>query len=133
MRYEDIGARIKERRRALDMSAADLAARLSMSKATIHRYENGEISKIKMPVVMSISRVLKVNPAWLLGKSDCPDLTSNPEERYFELENLFADLIAFFDVRKELRCKGKPLSEPDTRAIEAGLTVIWEMVSRKYE
>lgn len=65
MRYEDIGARIKERRRALDMSAADL--------------------------------------------------------------------IAFFDVRKELRCKGKPLSEPDTRAIEAGLTVIWEMVSRKYE
>lgn len=133
MKYEDIGARIKERRQALDMSAADLADRLSMSKATIHRYENGEIKKIKMPVIMSISRVLKVNPAWLLGKSDCHDLAGNPEERHIELENLFDDLINYFAVRKDLRCKGKPLSEPDARAVEAGLTVIWEMVSRKYE
>ena len=133
MKHEDIGARIKERRQALDMSAANLADRLSMSKATIHRYENGEISKIKMPVVMSISQVLKVNPAWLLGKSDCPDPAGTPEERHLELENLFNDLIAFFAVRKDLRCKGKPLSEPDTRVVEAGLTVIWEMVSRKYE
>lgn len=70
MGYEDIGSRIKWRRQQLDMSAADLAAKLSLSKATIHRYENGEIRNIKMPVVVSISRALKCNPAWLVGKSD---------------------------------------------------------------
>lgn len=133
MGYEDIGKRIKKRRQALDMSASDLAARLSMSKATIHRYENGEIRNIKMPVVMSLSRVLKVNPAWLLGKSDRSERAGGEEERYTELENLFGDLITYFDVRRDLRCLGKPLSESDCRAVEAGLTVIWSMVSRKYE
>lgn len=133
MGYEDIGLRIKERRTALDISAADLADRLSMSKATIHRYENGEIKKIKMPVIMSIARVLKVNPAWLLGKSECSEVDGNPEERHIELENLFGDLMTYFSVRKDLRCNGKPLLETDSKAIEAGLNVMWAMVSEKYE
>lgn len=65
MGYEDIGLRIKERRTALDISAADLADRLSMSKATIHRYENGEIKKIK--ISLSKCRAVTVRTALLLG------------------------------------------------------------------
>ena len=135
MKYEDIGSRIKERRKALDMSAAELASRLSMSKATIHRYENGDIRNIKMPVISSISRVLRCNPAWLLGKTEHKSRTDNGdwEERYTELANLFGDLRVYLDVRQDLLCNGKPLKEDDRRAIEAAFTVIWSMVSAKYE
>lgn len=73
MRYTEIGARIKARRMELDISAAVLAERLSLSKATIHRYENGDIQKIKLPVVESIARELRVNPLWLIGKSDAKE------------------------------------------------------------
>ena len=70
MEYREIGERIKARRIELDISAATLAERLSLSKATIHRYENGDIRNIKLPVAESIARELRVNPLWLIGKSD---------------------------------------------------------------
>ncbi len=62
--------RIKQRREELNISVADLASRLSMSKATIHRYESGEIKNIKMPVIYSIARELDVTPGWLRGKTE---------------------------------------------------------------
>lgn len=70
MKYKAIGDRIKARRTELDISAAELAEMLSMSKATIHRYENGDIRNVKLPVAEAIARELKVNVLWLLGKSD---------------------------------------------------------------
>lgn len=74
MEYTEIGERIKRRRVEMNVSAADLAARLSLSKATVHRYENGDIKHIKMPVIESIAKALMVDAAWLLGKTDkmCP-------------------------------------------------------------
>lgn len=70
MRYADIGERMKRRRMELNVSAAALAERLSLSKATIHRYESGDIKNIKLPVVETIAKELRVTPMWLLGKSD---------------------------------------------------------------
>jgi transcriptional regulator with XRE-family HTH domain len=61
---------MKERRRELDISAATLAERLSLSKATIHRYENGDIQKVKLPVIEAIARELRVSALWLIGKSE---------------------------------------------------------------
>lgn len=135
MGYEDIGSRIKWRRQQLDMSAADLAAKLSLSKATIHRYENGEIRNIKMPVVVSISRALKCNPAWLVGKSDNMKRgdDGSHEERYMELSNVFSDILVYLDVRQDILCKGKPFRDDDRKALEAGLNVIWAMLSSRYE
>ena len=86
MEYTEIGERIKRRRVEMNVSAADLAASLALSKATIHRYENGDIKHIKMPVIESIARELMVDAAWLLGKTDkmCPaddgDLLSKLED-----------------------------------------------------
>lgn len=70
MPYAEIGARIKSRRKELGISAAELASRLSLSKSTIHRYENGDIANIKMPVAEKMAKELRVNILWLLGKSD---------------------------------------------------------------
>ena len=73
MTYEETGKRIKARRKELNISAATLAEKLGLSKATIHRYENGDIKNIKMPVLESMADVLKVNPLWLIGKTDNKD------------------------------------------------------------
>lgn len=77
MKGEDIGARMKQRRKELDLSAMDIAAKTGLSKATIHRYESGDIKHIKLPVVETIAALLKVNPDWLIGKSEERDANDN--------------------------------------------------------
>lgn len=91
MEYTEIGRRIKERRNELSISAVDLAASVALSKATIHRYENGDIRNIKLPVVESIARALKVNPLWLIGKSDHMEVeVENEEDLLFLIDKLMA-------------------------------------------
>lgn len=109
MTYEDIGKKIKERRRELDISAVRLADRLGMSKATIHRYENGDIKNIKLPVIDAMAQVLKVNPLWLIGKSD--DKEHSPGYDVCDaIDDLLSDLMRYED----LVCHGKTVS-PETR------------------
>lgn len=67
-----IGKRIAERRKQLGLSQAELARKLGMNSSTIWRYERGEIGadSIKLPVIESMAMFLKVNPAWLVGKTE---------------------------------------------------------------
>ena len=73
MKNMEIGKRIRQQRKALNISVVDVATYTGLSKATIHRYENGEIKDIKLPVLETIATILDVNPAWLIGKSDIKD------------------------------------------------------------
>lgn len=70
MKNEEIGKRIQQRRKALNISVVDVANYTGLSKATIHRYENGEIRDIKLPVLETIATILNVNTLWLIGKSE---------------------------------------------------------------
>lgn len=135
MDYKDIGERIKQQRQSLNISASELADRLYMSKATIHRYENGDIQNIKMPVIISLSRELKVNPAWLLGKTENKLRDKNPEENdvYIDIAKVFEGLADHFTPEKPLMCNGKLLKEEDIASIEVGLRTIWAMISSKYK
>lgn len=74
-----IGERLRRRRKALGISAVDIAARAGLSKATIHRYESGDIKSIKLPTVELLAETLQVNPLWLIGKSDRME-RENPTE-----------------------------------------------------
>lgn len=66
----EIGKRIKSRRAELGMTQGDIAAEIGVAVSTIQRYETGSINKVKLPVVQAIARVLRVNPNWLVGKTD---------------------------------------------------------------
>ena len=70
MKNIKIGERIQQRRKALNISVVDVAAYTGLSKATIHRYESGDIKDIKLPVLETIAVILDVNPLWLIGKSE---------------------------------------------------------------
>lgn len=109
MSYEETGKRIKDRRKELNISAAVLAERIGLSKATIHRYENGDIRNIKMPILESMADILKVNPLWLIGKSTIKDGHTS-YDICTTLDNLLRDLMTFDD----LVCHGKPVT-PEIR------------------
>ena len=109
MSYEETGKRIKARRKELKISAEVLAERVGLSKATIHRYENGDIKNIKMPVLEVMAEILKVNPLWLIGKSTIKDGHTS-YDICNELDKMLRDLMMFDD----LVCHGKPIT-PEVR------------------
>lgn len=66
----EIGKRIHNARTLKKYTLDEVAKKIGVAKSTIQRYENGKITKIKLPVIDSIANALAVNPAWLVGKSD---------------------------------------------------------------
>lgn len=62
-----IGQRIKARRKELDMSAEQLANKLGKSRATIFRYENGDIKNLPLDILTPIAEALATTPAYLMG------------------------------------------------------------------
>lgn len=68
MNVHEIGNRIKQARSLRNYTLDDIANEIGVAKSTIQRYENGLISKPKLPVLQAIADSLNVNPAWLSGQ-----------------------------------------------------------------
>ncbi len=62
-----IGERIKQRRKQLGMSAEKLGDLLGKNRATIFRYENGEIENLPLDILDNIALALGTTPAYLMG------------------------------------------------------------------
>lgn len=75
------GDRMKQRRKALDLSAEDVAAALDVSPATIYRYEKGDIEKVPITVLAPLSELLLTTPQYLMGWTDDP---SPPPTDYYK-------------------------------------------------
>ena len=61
------GDRIKQRRIELGLTADELAKKIGKSRATIYRYENGDIENMPTPVLEPLARALETTPADLMG------------------------------------------------------------------
>lgn len=68
-----VGERIKQRRKALGISAEDLAERVGKSPATIYRYEKGDIQRVDSSSLQPIAEALSTTPAYLMGWEDDPE------------------------------------------------------------
>ena len=69
------GDRIKQRRLELGLSADELALRIGKSRATICRYENGDIENMPTPILEPLAKALYTTPAQLMGwKMDDGDI-----------------------------------------------------------
>lgn len=66
----EIGKRITSARENAGLNKKELASLIQVHPSTIGHYEDGSITKIKMPIISAIARVLHVNPMWILGKSE---------------------------------------------------------------
>lgn len=69
----DIGCRIKNRRKALGLSAEDIADIIGVSPATIYRYESGDIMNVRIDKLTPIANALRTTEAFLMGWTDDPD------------------------------------------------------------
>lgn len=70
MTNKEIGKRIQIARVNAGLNKKELAQKIKVADSTIKRYEDGEITKIKMPIIESIAYATIVNPMWIIGKSD---------------------------------------------------------------
>ena len=62
-----IGTRIKQRRLEIGMSVEELADALKKNRATVYRYENGDIENMPTSILEPIARILNTTPAYLMG------------------------------------------------------------------
>lgn len=78
---KEIGNRIKSRRKELNLTQEQIGNTIGVAKSTIQRYENGLIIDLKMPVIQAIANVLKVNPSWLILKSEEKEISIDPQKQ----------------------------------------------------
>ena len=63
----NIGDRIKKRRLELGMTADELGELINKSRATIYRYENGDVENMPTPILEPLAKALQTTPAELMG------------------------------------------------------------------
>ena len=63
----DVGMRIRERRKELNMSVDELAKRLNKNRTTVYRYEKGDIENLPIDVLDPLAKALDTTPAYLMG------------------------------------------------------------------
>ena len=74
-----ISKRIKTRRQELGISVEELADRINKNKATIYRYEKGDIGKVPYDILEPLSEALDVSIGYLLGSEDTFENRPLPE------------------------------------------------------
>lgn len=84
----DVGARIKLRRKELGYSAERLAEIVGVSPATIYRYENNDIRNMGAGKLRPIADALNTTPATLMGWTTPEDGRTIEEQAFMEREQL---------------------------------------------
>lgn len=65
-----VGERIRARRKAVRVSAEELARAIGVSPATVYRYENGDIGKVPSNVLRAIAKALGTTAEELSGGTE---------------------------------------------------------------
>ena len=96
-----IGDRIKARRKELKMSVDDLAKRINKSRATVYRYENGDIEKLPTDVLYPLADALLTTPQFLMGWSSDPRRQKRKFIASFSSDKLHDALSHYIDASIE--------------------------------
>lgn len=83
MEFKDL---IKKRRLDLGLTMEELGKKIGVSKATIQRYESGEIKNVRRDKIAKLADALETTPAYLMGWED---VTADEDK---EIVNYFLSL-----------------------------------------
>jgi transcriptional regulator with XRE-family HTH domain len=64
---EQIGKIIKQYRISLDLTQGELGELIGVQAAAVQKWESGKVKNIKRSILRDLSRILKINPALLIG------------------------------------------------------------------
>lgn len=116
-----IGERIKQRRLELGYTADALAKMLNKNRATIYRYENGDIENMPIDVLEPLAKALNTTPAYLMGWDESSSARQNTKfspriERDIQkrIQSILDDLnsdagLAFYNGGEEMDDETKDL------------------------
>ena len=103
-----IGQRIKERRKELDMTADELGRRIGKNRATVYRYENGDIENLPIDVLKPIAKALDIAPQYLMGWNIDTEATSKKTEPTVDFALLHdGDVMTVVEVMSSLSPKSR--------------------------
>lgn len=118
-----IGERIKNRRNKLGISVDELAASIEKNRATIYRYEKGDIENLPVAVLEPLAKALHTTPAYLMGWTEDPEdgaiFNSKKESALSCPTN--ADVEKYFQKTVKDRGTDHFISEEELQAIEDAL------------
>lgn len=63
----NVGQRIKMRREQLGITVDELASLINKNRATVYRYEKGDIESVPTTVLKPLAIALKTTPSYLMG------------------------------------------------------------------
>lgn len=95
-----IGQRIKERRQQCGLTVDQLAAKLGKNRATVYRYESGDIENLPITVLEPIAKALRTTPQYLMGWTN---ISSESENSYKSDKNNPAENKGNIDYSKDLK------------------------------
>lgn len=110
----NVGNRIKLRREELSMTVDELASLINKNRATVYRYEKGDIESLPTTVLKPLAKALKTTPEYLIGWEKDDSLGNYDEnikylkEDYPNLVDLYNEihandqLVILFDKAKKL-------------------------------
>lgn len=81
----DVGKRIRERRKELNMSVDELAQKLNKNRTTVYRYEKGDIENLPMDILGPLAEALNTTPAYLMGWESKPVSVLDTITDYYRL------------------------------------------------
>lgn len=100
MNYEEIGFKIKQKRKSLNLTQLDLAEKVGLTESSISRYESGKIATMPTSTIKRICNVLNIEPSELLGLTpqnsfeyDLKDILKEVEDLPYEIKK---DLLETF-------------------------------------
>lgn len=69
--------RMKNRRKELDLTLADIAKAVGVSEATVQRWESGKIKNLRYERIPVLAAALHTTPAYLMGWEESPEETAS--------------------------------------------------------
>lgn len=77
----NIGDRIRLRRNQLDKTLEEIGKIVGVTRATIQRYENGNIQNIPSDKIELLAKALKTTPGYLMGWEDEETIEQSAQEQ----------------------------------------------------
>lgn len=87
----ELNEKIKLRREELGLTLQEIGDYLKVSKATVQRYESGEIKNLKLEIIEKLAIILKVSPAYLMGWEEKKNSQLETIAAHFEGEEFTQD------------------------------------------
>lgn len=78
---EQIGKLIKQYRIHMDLTQGELGELIGVQAAAVQKWESGKVKNIKRSILRDLSRILKINPALLIGLP-CEELIYDEKSKW---------------------------------------------------